>query len=89
MKASLSAHGVAQEATDPVRIAVARAVGQGVATAHMADHAMGAALYGQRAVNASGGDAEAERQWQIAQLPGELRELIMTELALKAKHFRP
>jgi hypothetical protein len=29
MKASLLAHGVAQEATDPVVIAVARAVGQG------------------------------------------------------------
>ena len=88
MKASLSAHGVAQEATDPVRIAVARAVGQAVATAHMADHSMGAALYGQRAVNASGGDADAERQWQLAQFPDDVRDLIVTELALKAKHFR-
>jgi hypothetical protein len=88
MKASLGAHGVAQEATAPVRIAVARAVGQAVATAHMADHSMGAALYGQRAVNASGGDAETERQWQLAQLPDDVRELIVTELALKAKHFK-
>lgn len=88
MKASLSAHGVAQQATDPIRIAVARAVGQAVATAHMADHSMGAALYGQRAVDLSGGDPNAERQWQLAQLPEDVRELITGELAKKARQFR-
>ncbi len=88
MKASLAAHGVAQGGTDPVKTAIARATGQAVATAHMADHSMGAALYGQRAVHLSGGDAEVERQWQLAQLPAEVRELIETELATKARHFR-
>lgn len=88
MKASLSAHAVAREASDPVAVAIARAVGQAVATAHMADHSMGAALYSQQAVNAVGASVEDERQWQLAQLPPEVRELIVTELAVKARHFR-
>src|SRR5664280_1021600 len=45
MKASLSAHAVAREYSDPASIAVARSVGHTVATAHMADHSLGGALY--------------------------------------------
>ncbi|MBN9345783.1 MAG: hypothetical protein J0I48_06180 [Devosia sp.] len=88
MKASLLAHGVAQQATDPVAIAVARATGQAVATAHMADHSMGAALYAQRAAFAAGGDPDAERRWQLAALADGIRELITSELPAKARHFR-
>jgi hypothetical protein len=88
MRASLTAHGVAQASTDATRIAVARAIGQAVATAHMADHSMGAALYAQKAAMAAGGDADAERRWQLAQLPDEVRDLILTELPLKARKFR-
>jgi hypothetical protein len=42
MKASLSAHAVARASKDLTAIAIARSVGQAVATAHMADHALGA-----------------------------------------------
>jgi hypothetical protein len=37
-KASSGAHAVARESSNPTAIAVARAVGHAVATAHMADH---------------------------------------------------
>ena len=42
-KASLGAIAVANESSNPIIIAVARAIGHAVATAHMADHAIGAA----------------------------------------------
>jgi len=45
MKDSLGAHAVARESINPISIAVARSIGQAVATAHMADHSLGAALY--------------------------------------------
>jgi len=38
MKASVDAHTVARKSNNPTSIAVARSVGQAVATAHMADH---------------------------------------------------
>ncbi len=44
MKASLAAHAAAREATSEVARSVARAAGQCVATAHMSDHSLGAAL---------------------------------------------
>jgi hypothetical protein len=77
-KASLGAHAVAREQTNPVAVAVARSVGQAVATAHMADHSLGAALYALKAVAASGGSMDAERKWQDEQLPEEVRELVFS-----------
>jgi hypothetical protein len=61
MKASLAAHKAAKEMADPVEIAVARSIGQGVATAHMADHSMGAALYALKALKHAGKPLEEER----------------------------
>ncbi len=75
MKASVAAHATARELSDPVKIAVARSIGQCVATAHMADHSMGAALYALKAVKLAGGDVEGEREWQegeVGKLPEEL-----------------
>ncbi|HEY9754515.1 MAG TPA: hypothetical protein V6C97_05125 [Oculatellaceae cyanobacterium] len=77
-KASLGAHAVAREQTDPVAVAVARSVGQAVATAHMADHSLGAALYALKAVAASGGSMDDERSWQDKQLPEDVRELVFS-----------
>ena len=68
MKVSLAAHAVARESTDPVLIAVARAIGQTVATAHMADHSLGGALYALKAVNLAGKSIEQERAWQNKQI---------------------
>ena len=78
MKGSLSAHAVARASSDVTAIAVARSVGQAAATAHMADHSLGAAWYAMKAVNHAGMSADAERQWQDEQLPPEIKDLILT-----------
>jgi hypothetical protein len=86
--ASVNAHAVAQESSDPVVIAIARSVGHAVATAHMADHSVGAALYARRAIKYLGKSLEAERQWQIAQLPPEIKEIVLILMEEKGKHFK-
>jgi hypothetical protein len=90
-KASLGAHAVARESSTPVAIAVARSVGHAVATAHMADHAMGAALYALRAVQHAGKSVEEESAWQHEQLqslPPEIARLVQTTMANKSKSFK-
>ncbi len=74
-KASLDAHAAARdvEQDDPARSA-ARAAGQAIATAHVARHALAAAMYAATAVRdaADAVDAEhakeRERQWQLKRL---------------------
>jgi hypothetical protein len=78
MKASAAAHAVARESSHPVSRAAARSVGQAVATAHMADHSLGAAWYALKAVKNAGKPPDAERRWQDEQLPPEIKELILT-----------
>jgi hypothetical protein len=83
--AAVAAHGVAREASAPASVAVARAVGHAVATAHMAEHSLGSVVYGLKAVKAAGNSVEAERQWQIEHLPADVKELVFT--ALEAPRF--
>ena len=81
MKASLGAHAVARQLEDPVSKAVARSIGQAVATAHMADHSLGGAFYALKAVKLTNKDIERERDWQtkkLGELPSEIREIIQT-----------
>jgi hypothetical protein len=78
MNASLGAHAVARESSDAASIAVARSVGHAVATAHMADHSLGAAWYALKAVKNAGNSTDAERKWQDEQLPPEIRELVLS-----------
>ena len=49
----------------------------------MADHSLGASTYALKAVSATGASAEAERAWQVEQLPDEVRELVLSGLALR------
>ncbi|MDO8733932.1 MAG: hypothetical protein Q7K21_02085 [Elusimicrobiota bacterium] len=77
-KASVGAHAVARESSNPIAIAVARAVGHAVATAHMADHSLGAALYALKTVKHAGKSIDAERKWQNEQLPSEIKKLVLT-----------
>ena len=86
--ASVSAHAVARESSNPIVIAVARSIGHAVATAHMADHSLGAALYALKAVKNAGKSVDAERKWQNEQLPSEIKELVLTAMSLKEKHFK-
>jgi hypothetical protein len=84
-EAAVAAHSAARSATDAVAREVARAAGHAVATAHMADHELGAAAYAIRAVRlaAPGPDAltagERECQWQREQLPEAIRELVLSD----------
>jgi hypothetical protein len=80
MKASLAAHTAARESSNPVSVAVARSVGHAAATAHMADHSLGAALYALKAVKNAGKSIDAERKWQLKQLPPEIIELVLTAI---------
>jgi hypothetical protein len=91
MKASLDAHAAARESSNPISIAVARSIGQAVATAHMADHSLGAALYALKAVKHAGKSINEEREWQIKQLqqlPLEIVELVLTTMKKKEKGFK-
>jgi hypothetical protein len=81
MKASLGAHAVARETSNPVLKAIARAVGQTVATAHMADHSLGGAFYALKAVKFANKNIEKERAWQVkklSELPSEIIEIVQT-----------
>jgi hypothetical protein len=64
-KAALAAHAAAREADDESACAAARAAGHTAATAHVRDHAAGAAAY---AVKAAGPDAADEIKWQFQHL---------------------
>lgn len=81
MKASLEAHAVARESSDPVVKAVARSIGQTVATAHMADHSLGGAFFALKAIKYAGREIQKERDWQIrklSELPPEIVKAVET-----------
>jgi hypothetical protein len=76
-KASLEAIVAARESSSQTAIAVARSIGHAVATAHMADHSLGAAWYALKAVKNAGNSVEKERKWQDDQLPMGIRKLVL------------
>lgn len=86
--ASLAAHAAARDAKEnDAACFAARAAGQAVATAHVPQHAYGAAYYALKAV-AAGDPANAvdnvarEREWQSGCLPEGLREEIMGRIVI-------
>ena len=86
--AAFVAHAAAREVFGAAREA-ARAAAHAVAVAHMADHELGAAAYAIRAARAATPDDEREEagrleyQWQRAQLPSEIRELVLDDQRLR------
>jgi hypothetical protein len=91
MKASVTAHKVAKESEDPSSIAIARSVGHAVATAHMADHSLGAALYALKALKLTGRPINKERDWQyrqLQQLPSDIVDLVLNTMTNKAKSLK-
>ena len=89
--ASLSSHAAARavKENDPALFA-ARAAGQAVATAHVAQHAYGGALYALKAIAATDlANAEEnvakERDWQLRHLPKHLREEIMSRIVIQKR----
>lgn len=81
MGAARALRGAAREA--------AYAAGQAAAVAHVAAHQLGAAAYAIRAARAAAPEAERmeagrlECQWQRAQLPDEIRELVLDDQRLR------
>lgn len=74
-KASMVAIVLANEASDQISIAVARAVGHAVATAHMADRSLIAATYALKAI-------------QLAGIPSKMKENgKMTSYLLKSENL--
>jgi len=91
MKAAYGAHAAARAIPDPVLRSVARAIGQCVSTAHMADHSIGAALYALKAARYAGGSINAELAWQDAQLkslPPAIAALVLETRSLKQQAFK-
>jgi hypothetical protein len=86
--AAYAAHRAARSTNGAAREA-ARAAGHAVATAHMADHELGAAAYAIRAVRAaSSADTRDEAgrtecQWQREQLPDAIRALVISDEELR------
>jgi hypothetical protein len=82
------AMGAARTLRGPAREA-AYAAGQAAAVAHVAAHELGAAAYAIRAARAAVPELERiaagrlECQWQRAQLPGEIRELVLDDQELR------
>ena len=79
-RAAVASHAAARETSNEAAVAVARAAGHAVATAHFADHCLGPIIYGAKAVDATGGSADEERAWQLARLPIEVRELVISAI---------
>ncbi len=81
--ASLGAHAAAREAGEHVAARfAARSAGQAVATAHVPQHAYGAASYALKAVAAAnpdraGGAIARELEWQSEALPDHVRDEVM------------
>ena len=82
--AAVAANAAAREVLGAAKEA-AHAAGQAVAVAHVAAHELGAAAYAIRAVRAAAPEDEREEagrlecQWQRAQLPSEIRELVLDD----------
>ncbi|APV45446.1 hypothetical protein Dform_02142 [Dehalogenimonas formicexedens] len=77
--ASLSAHAAAREAPNDIARYAARAAGQAVATAHVPQHAFGAAYYALKAIAATDPanaevDVKRELEWETLHLSENLRE---------------
>nr|WP_319472948.1 hypothetical protein [uncultured Sphaerochaeta sp.] len=83
MKASRVVHAFARTVGDKPSQFYCRAVGQAVATAHMADHALGPVWYGRKLLVLLNRDAEKELSWQLerlADLNPDLLPLVQQEL---------
>jgi hypothetical protein len=83
-RAAFAANAAARGLPDPATFA-ALAAGQAAAVAHVAAHDLGAAAYALRAIQASVPADQAEetrlreRDWQRAQIPAEVRELVLDD----------
>jgi hypothetical protein len=87
--ASLMAHAAAREAKENnAAYFAARAAGQAVATAHVPQHAFGAAYYALKAIAAAdpdsaGSNVAEELDWQSRRVPKNLREEVLKRVIIQ------
>ena len=87
-KAAFLGNAAARETSGAAKL-VALAAGQAVAVAHVAAHELGAAAYAIRAAVAAAPEGERESarrsecEWQRAQLPEEIRALVLDDQRLR------
>jgi hypothetical protein len=92
-EAAFAAHAAARSASDAAARAAAQAAGHAVATAHMADHELGAAAYAIQAARlasqATDGNLAGQREcrWQREQLPEAIRKLVLSDEEQRNKKF--
>ena len=92
--ASLAAHAAAREAKEnKAACFAARAAGQAVATAHVPQHAFGAAYYALKAfVAVAPANDEAkiakERNWQSRRLPKNMRQEFLNRVIIQGNGHR-
>jgi hypothetical protein len=85
-KAASRAHAAAREVSEDQARAAARAAGHAVATAHLADHSLGAAAYAAKAAKlaappeAAQAAGDREHRWQREHLPQAVRGLVVSAL---------
>ena len=90
---AFAAHAAARSASDAAAREAARSAGHAVATAHMADHELGAAAYAIKAVRLSSPAevatlaGERECQWQREHLPEAIRELVLSDEERRNQKF--
>jgi immunity protein 5 of polymorphic toxin system len=83
--------GAARDLSGAAREA-AYAAGQAAVVAHVAAHELGAAAYAIRAARAATPESERDEagrqecQWQRAQLPNEIRELVLDDQRLRNEY---
>lgn len=93
-EAAFGAHAAARESSNSAAMEVPRAAGHAVATAHMADHELGAAAYAIWAVMKSVSEfdairvAETECRWQQAQLSDAIRDLVLSDQQNRNPKFK-
>ncbi len=93
-EAAFEAHAAARESSNSAAMEVARAAGHAVATAHMADHELGAAAYAIWAVMKTVSEfdairvAETECRWQQAQLSDAIRDLVLSDKQNRNPKFK-
>jgi hypothetical protein len=75
-KLAYPAHAAARDAKAKPATAAARACGQALGTIHVKTHSKAAAIYAAKAVEYSGGDLKAERDWQIRHLRSLLPKVL-------------
>ena len=91
-EAAYAAHDAAKETTN-IASAAARAAGHAAATAHMADHELGAAAYAIKAVRIAASPdtqdiaAKDECAWQRNQLPNAIRDLVVSDQKKRNNKF--